>query len=174
MNLFLCKFELKEERFQDDIRMYLDSGARLSTIDCAVLSTMMQISGEVLEELDLTKSYTPFIGTEKLIQQMKNCKKCFLSRLSCCGITEEGCVSVASALKSNPSHLRELDLSYNHPGGSGVKLLLERLEDPECRLETLKSVHCVDSTLTDFIPFLHRILILTIKNKIMNYRARTA
>lgn len=75
MNLFLCKFELKEERFQDDIRMYLDSGARLSTIDCAVLSTMMQISGEVLEELDLTKSYTPFIGTEKLIQQMKNCKK---------------------------------------------------------------------------------------------------
>lgn len=75
MNLFLCKFELKEERFQDDIRMYLDSGARLSTIDCAVLSTMMQISGEVLEELDLTKSYTPFIGTEKLVQQMKNCKK---------------------------------------------------------------------------------------------------
>lgn len=75
MNLFLCKFELKEERFQDDIRMYLDSGARLSTIDCAVLSTMMQISGEVLEELDLTNSVTPFIGTEKLIQQMKNCKK---------------------------------------------------------------------------------------------------
>lgn len=75
MNLFLCKFELKEERFQDDIRMYLDSGARLSTIDCAVLSTMMQISGEVLEELDLTNSVTPFIGTEKLVQQMKNCKK---------------------------------------------------------------------------------------------------
>uniref|UniRef100_A0A3P9C644 NACHT domain-containing protein n=1 Tax=Maylandia zebra TaxID=106582 RepID=A0A3P9C644_9CICH len=259
MNLFLCKFELKEERFQDDIRMYLDSGARLSTIDCAVLSTVMQISGEVLEELDLTNSVTPIIGTEKLIQQMKNCKKalskgcfdvllsvlqsadscltelslvyfsnvsdavqvpavsariifhflsagydvqmfcfvcsmpgCFLKnncwqvfasvlssnsqlreldlsrndlkdlgvqllsvglgslncsletlRLSCCGITEEGCVSLASALKSNPSHLRELDLSYNHPGVSGVKLLLERLEDPECRLETLKSVHCV-------------------------------
>uniref|UniRef100_A0A3Q0T521 Uncharacterized protein n=1 Tax=Amphilophus citrinellus TaxID=61819 RepID=A0A3Q0T521_AMPCI len=38
--------------------------------------------------------------------------------LSGCLITEEGCTSLASALSSNPSHLRELDLSYNHPGDS--------------------------------------------------------
>uniref|UniRef100_A0A3B4FI04 SPRY-associated domain-containing protein n=1 Tax=Pundamilia nyererei TaxID=303518 RepID=A0A3B4FI04_9CICH len=36
--------------------------------------------------------------------------------LSGCLITEEGCTSLASALSSNPSHLRELDLRYNHPG----------------------------------------------------------
>ncbi|XP_070783345.1 protein NLRC3-like [Enoplosus armatus] len=337
MNLLICKFELKEERFQDDIRMYLNSGARLSPIDCSVLSTMLQISGELVDELDLTKCFTPFVGTEKLLLQIKNCKKavlkgehlrndglpillsilqsadsclrelcgvCFsntniplsntlfavlgspdckletlrlssftldfnhchtlasilqskhsslraldlanciysypqdysgyyskelekkekyddvndelslltiipaaligpvckledlsmpgchlrsqccqvfasvlssnsqlreldlsrnnlqdlgvqllsvglgsskcrleILRLSCCGITEEGCASLASALRSNPSHLRELDLSYNHPGESGARLLSERLEDPKCRMEKLNVDH---------------------------------
>ncbi|XP_026118062.1 tripartite motif-containing protein 16-like protein [Carassius auratus] len=37
-------------------------------------------------------------------------------------VTEEGCGYLSSALKSNPSHLRELDLSYNHPGQSGEQL----------------------------------------------------
>ena len=59
-------------------------------------------------------------------------------RLSGCLITEEGCTSLASALSSNPSHLRELDLSYNHPGDSGVKVLLAGLKDPHWRLDTLR------------------------------------
>lgn len=77
MNLFLCKFELKEEKFQNDIRMYLTPGARISLtpIDCSVLSTLLQISGEVLDELDLTKCSTPFMGLWGLILQIKNCKK---------------------------------------------------------------------------------------------------
>ena len=50
--------------------------------------------------------------------------------LSGCLITEEGCASLAEAVTSNPSHLRELDLSYNHPGDSGVKLLRAALKDP--------------------------------------------
>ncbi|XP_038582294.1 uncharacterized protein LOC119908581 [Micropterus salmoides] len=58
-----------------------------------------------------------------------------------CLITEEGCASLASALSSNPSHLRELDLSYNHPGDSGVKLLSAGLEDPHWRLDTLRVDH---------------------------------
>uniref|UniRef100_A0A3Q4AV56 NACHT domain-containing protein n=1 Tax=Mola mola TaxID=94237 RepID=A0A3Q4AV56_MOLML len=59
-------------------------------------------------------------------------------RLSGCLITEEGCTSLASALTSNPSHLRELDLSYNHPGCSGVELLSAGLKDPHWRLDTLR------------------------------------
>ncbi|KAL6491415.1 hypothetical protein MHYP_G00017600 [Metynnis hypsauchen] len=56
-------------------------------------------------------------------------------------VTDEGCSSLASALKSNPSNLRELDLSYNHPGESGVKLLSDLLEDPHCALEKLQVDH---------------------------------
>ncbi|KAG5830313.1 hypothetical protein ANANG_G00309050, partial [Anguilla anguilla] len=43
--------------------------------------------------------------------------------LSGCRVTQRGCDFLASALCSNPSHLRELDLRYNHPGDSGVRAL---------------------------------------------------
>uniref|UniRef100_A0A3B4XFD0 SPRY-associated domain-containing protein n=1 Tax=Seriola lalandi dorsalis TaxID=1841481 RepID=A0A3B4XFD0_SERLL len=67
-----------------------------------------------------------------------NCCFVLFCRLSGCLVTEEGCASLASALSSNPSHLRELDLRYNHPGDSGVKLLSAGLEDPYSRLDTLR------------------------------------
>ncbi|KAI2645426.1 Ribonuclease inhibitor [Labeo rohita] len=58
--------------------------------------------------------------------------------VSGCGITQKGCAALISALRSNPSHLRELDLSLNLPGDSGVKLLSTLLEDPHCKLEKLQ------------------------------------
>ncbi len=61
-----------------------------------------------------------------------------LYRLSYCGVTDEGCAALASALRSNPSHLRDLDLSGNKLGASGVNLLSDGLKDPHCRLEKLK------------------------------------
>uniref|UniRef100_A0A8C9WJS8 Uncharacterized protein n=1 Tax=Scleropages formosus TaxID=113540 RepID=A0A8C9WJS8_SCLFO len=76
-----------------------------------------------------------------------------LYRLSGCRLTEEGCASLASALRSNPSHLRELDLSYNHSGDSGVKLLSHLLQDPTCKLETLRWVKKKQSLLDTCIKF---------------------
>lgn len=63
---------------------------------------------------------------------------CYFHRVSGCLITEEGFTSLASALNSNPSHLKELDLSYNHPGEAGVKPLSDGLHNPNWRLETLR------------------------------------
>ncbi len=62
----------------------------------------------------------------------------FLCSISCCSIGEEGCAALSSALRSNPSHLTELDLSSNKPGDSGVKLLSALLEDPHCKLKKLQ------------------------------------
>ncbi len=54
-----------------------------------------------------------------------------------CGVTDEGCAALASALRSNPSHLRHLDLDLNKLLDSGVTLLSAVLEDPHCKLEIL-------------------------------------
>lgn len=62
----------------------------------------------------------------------------FLSRLSHCLLSERSCESLASALSSQPSNLKELDLSTNDLQDSGVKLLSAGLESPQCRLETLR------------------------------------
>ncbi len=59
-------------------------------------------------------------------------------RLRSCGVTDEGCAALASALRSNPEHMKELDLSWNKIGDPGVKLLSAGLEDPHCKLEKLE------------------------------------
>ncbi|KAJ8349195.1 hypothetical protein AAFF_G00182890, partial [Aldrovandia affinis] len=59
-----------------------------------------------------------------------------------CGLTEECCGALASALSSNSSHLRELNLGHNLLHDSGVKLLSAGLESPHCKLEKLEMVSC--------------------------------
>ncbi|KAI4794116.1 hypothetical protein KUCAC02_032275, partial [Chaenocephalus aceratus] len=62
--------------------------------------------------------------------------------LTGCGLSETDCEVVASALKSDPSHLRDLDLSDNPLKDSGVERLSSGLKSPACRLEALSLMNC--------------------------------
>uniref|UniRef100_A0A8C9UAZ9 NACHT, LRR and PYD domains-containing protein 12-like n=1 Tax=Scleropages formosus TaxID=113540 RepID=A0A8C9UAZ9_SCLFO len=110
---------------------------------CKALASVLTSSSLLLRELDLSDNDLQDSGVELLSPGLGN-KYCKLDilRLSGCCVTERGCTSLASALRSNPcSHLRELDLSYNNPGDSGVKLLSDLLQDPTCKLEILHVDH---------------------------------
>uniref|UniRef100_I3KSP9 B30.2/SPRY domain-containing protein n=1 Tax=Oreochromis niloticus TaxID=8128 RepID=I3KSP9_ORENI len=107
------------------------SGCNLSGRSCEALSSVLFLQSFNLKELILSDNDLQDSGVKLLSVGLKS-QNCTLETLSLSGclITEEGCTSLASALNSNPSHLRELDLSYNHPGDAGMKLLLAGLKDP--------------------------------------------
>ncbi|XP_032364570.1 NLR family CARD domain-containing protein 3 isoform X4 [Etheostoma spectabile] len=115
------------------------SGCNLSERSCEALSSVLSSQSSSLRELDLSNNNLQDSGG-KLVSDGLKSPHCTLETLSLSGclISEEGCSSLVSALSSNPSHLRELDLSYNHPGDSGVKLLSAGLKDPLWRLDTLR------------------------------------
>ncbi|XP_073671206.1 NACHT, LRR and PYD domains-containing protein 3-like [Paramisgurnus dabryanus] len=133
---------------QDEIKKFLIpikpefNYCNLTAQCCKIVASALQSSDSVLKELDLSNNDLQDSGVKILAAAMKNpnCKLETL-RLSGCMVTEEGCSYLASALKLNPSHLTELDLSYNHPGDSGVKLLSDLLEDPHYKLDRLSVEH---------------------------------
>ncbi|XP_059932588.1 NLR family CARD domain-containing protein 3-like isoform X10 [Gadus macrocephalus] len=116
------------------------NGCQLSETFCEDLASVLSSSS--LRELDLGTNDLKDSGV-KLLSAGLESPHCTLETLSLSGclVTQEGCASLASALSSNPSHLRELDLSYNHPGDSGAALLSAGLEDPRWRPDTLSVEH---------------------------------
>uniref|UniRef100_A0A667YHS6 NACHT domain-containing protein n=1 Tax=Myripristis murdjan TaxID=586833 RepID=A0A667YHS6_9TELE len=112
---------------------------RLSESSCASLAWALK-SNPHLTELDLSHNNLQDSGVKLLSAGLEslNCRLETL-RLTECQVTDEGCASLASALKSNP-HLTELDLSENKLQDPGVKLLSDLVESPNCRLKTLSFI----------------------------------
>ncbi|TWW62473.1 NACHT, LRR and PYD domains-containing protein 3 [Takifugu flavidus] len=143
INIFHCLMEMKDQSVHQEIQEFLKSGEiserRLSVIHCSALAYLLQMSEEVLDELDLQQYNTSDEGRRRLIPAVRNCRKV---ELSGCRLSEISCDSLASALRSNPSHLTVLDLSGNQLKDPAVKLLCGFLQDPLCELETLRSITC--------------------------------
>uniref|UniRef100_A0A8C5HR01 NACHT, LRR and PYD domains-containing protein 3-like n=1 Tax=Gouania willdenowi TaxID=441366 RepID=A0A8C5HR01_GOUWI len=104
------------------------SSCGLSERSCAALSSVLSSQSSSVKHLDLSNNHLQDSGVKLLCEGLKSphCKLDSLS-LSGCVITEVGGASLAAALSSNSSSVRELDLSYNHPGDSAVKLLSQKL-----------------------------------------------
>ncbi|TWW61293.1 Ribonuclease inhibitor [Takifugu flavidus] len=220
INIFHCLMEMKDQSVHQEIQEFLKSGEiskrELSEIHCSALAYLLQMSEEVLDELNLLQYNTSDEGRRRLIPAVRNCRKadndvkpfsstgaelkheqkpdrCQSKVTVFCNdasklqtgdaqLSEISCDSLASALRSNPSHevldlsgnqlkdpgvkllcgcsrilsvswrlsalksnlshLRVLDLSYNPLQDSGVKRLCSGLESPNCKLERLRLEYC--------------------------------
>ncbi|KAL1251004.1 hypothetical protein QQF64_018800 [Cirrhinus molitorella] len=91
-----------------------------------------------LRELNLSYNKPGDSGVNLLCSLLED-PHCRLEKLWLydCSIEEEGCADLISALRSNSSHLRELNLRHNKPGDSGLKLRTALLNDPHCKLKKL-------------------------------------
>ncbi|KAI2650266.1 NACHT, LRR and PYD domains-containing protein 12 [Labeo rohita] len=123
-------------------RKALLSDCKLTDQCCESLATSLQLNSS-LRELDLSNNDLKDLGGKLLFDALKspNCQLKKL-RLSICNLTEQCCVSLASALQSS-NCLKELDLSNNNLKDSGVKLLSDALKSPNCQLEELRLSGCM-------------------------------
>ncbi|XP_065096621.1 NACHT, LRR and PYD domains-containing protein 12-like [Paramisgurnus dabryanus] len=152
--LLLTELKLTKNKLTDTTVKHLaalleDKHCKLKTIQfnsnsisekgCVDLLSAFNSNPSNLKELDLSDNKVRDEGMEKISTLLNN-PLCMLEKLkfSECGITEKGYKTLVSTLRSGCSHVTELDLSGNYPGETGVNILIDLLEQPNCTLKTLR------------------------------------
>ncbi|XP_050952246.1 NACHT, LRR and PYD domains-containing protein 12 isoform X1 [Labeo rohita] len=117
------------------------SSCNLTKKSCSALASVLDSNPNVLRELDLSFNELEDSGLKSLCSGLRSlhCKLQTL-KLEFCGLRRESCLALVAALKSNPSHLKELDLSNNNIGNDAATRILGLV--PDCGLETLRLSGC--------------------------------
>ncbi|KAF4073599.1 hypothetical protein AMELA_G00244990 [Ameiurus melas] len=143
INLFYCLYELDDHSLVEEIQHYLQSGilqqselssSQWSAVVFVLLTSMQEQDVFVLNKYT-NKHCTSYEVLLKLLPVVAASRK---AQFKNCGLKEESCAALASVLRSESSNLRELDLSKNKLRDSGEKCLSAVLENPHCKLETLR------------------------------------
>ncbi|XP_032443161.1 NACHT, LRR and PYD domains-containing protein 14-like [Xiphophorus hellerii] len=132
----LCAFLENSESRLKTLRLLECS---LTGIACAYLASALKSNPSHLTYLDMSGNNLQDSGVKHLCAFMEtpNCK---LQKLSLwgCRLSGTSCASIVSALNTNPSFLKRLDLRDNNLQDSDVEQLLDLVESPQFRLQRLR------------------------------------
>ncbi|XP_063060614.1 NACHT, LRR and PYD domains-containing protein 12-like [Engraulis encrasicolus] len=103
------------------LTMLILSGCGLNDESCRALAVALQSGTSHLTRLDLTNNDLGDDGVGQLAIALTHpLSQLEVLRLSGCLVSETACKVLVSFLTSRPTRLKEVDLSYNHTGDSGV------------------------------------------------------
>ncbi|XP_062407069.1 NACHT, LRR and PYD domains-containing protein 12-like [Sardina pilchardus] len=149
INLFHCLNELNDHSLVEEVQGYLRKGKEskedLSLSQLSALAFVLLMTDQEIEEFHLEDYgglYSPARSDAGLLRTLPVVKVSKNILLRCCDLTVKSCAALSTALSSNSSSARQLHLSVNNLGDSGVELLSTGLEHPNCRLETLELRDC--------------------------------
>ncbi|XP_041920120.1 NACHT, LRR and PYD domains-containing protein 1-like isoform X2 [Alosa sapidissima] len=110
---------------------------------CAALASAASLTSWSLKELFLSDNQLHDVGAQYLSDLIIN-PHCKLEKLLLfrCFLTEKNCAALASAGRSTPCSLKELNLSHNELHDAGIPHISDLLKNPYCNLENLVLGNC--------------------------------
>ncbi|XP_072301409.1 NACHT, LRR and PYD domains-containing protein 12-like isoform X2 [Eucyclogobius newberryi] len=136
IDLFHCLNELNDHTLVEQIEQTISKGrlSNLSPAQWSALVFFLLSSDSAMEVFDLKKYSASTNAFLKLLPVIKASNKAILSS---CFLSSSCCDHLSSAICSESSNLRHLDLSDNDIQDSGVEQLCSGLKSAPCRLEDL-------------------------------------